>query len=82
MRIMEDQQAEKEADQLSTGVNAVTPDALREEMNAMQEPGQPNIPSIPELQLPEAELLLNEENAPDLVVEAPKKKKLKKKKKK
>lgn len=34
MRIMEDQQAEQEADQLSTGVNATTPDALREEMGS------------------------------------------------
>lgn len=34
MRIMEDQEAEKEANQLSTGVNAATPDALREEMGS------------------------------------------------
>ena len=32
MRIMEDQQAENEADKLSQGVTSATPDALREEM--------------------------------------------------
>ena len=34
MRIMEDQQAENEADKLSQGVTSATPDALREEMGS------------------------------------------------